>query len=494
MEIFSIRKRFIIAQSVVFLLALSYEYGIGKTHDYTVILLYSLWNAISYLWLFIKELKYAPDFHPYQILALVTAQFIGFSGVSSYFELVSGETLYFGATAVNDSMYLGIIYLSLQHLLLFAIFYYQEFKHRNDFHNQIKLADRIKNSAVPYYKWALCFYLFVWFMRIISLVVPLASISSVLVGLAKGGYIVSLFLLVFAMIQKPEDRSANRWHWIIVAVEIAMVMNHGMKEEIIRTLVPYCVYILIMFKAGYTRLNSKTIVQVGAIAAFVVLFVFPYVSIFRSISISSGRSWDQISTTEALSEYGKYVNKEGIYASDDEERGSGYLMSRAGSIGCNAFSIDYAKKNGTSPEFLAYCGYALIPRIIWPDKPAVVIGGMAYGLSTGDSNWLDAGSADSYGNSVSLGYIGSCYFSLGLFGAFALIILQSFFIWWLWYVLRNAMLYNIVALWAFSGIIFILLKDFESFADCGFNFIIFNLLYVIICKTIYKGPAHLLNC
>lgn len=493
MDIFSIRKNFIISQLVVLTIALLYEYTIGNSNNYTFILLYSLWNGCSYIWLFIKEMKYSPDFHPFQILALVCAQFIGFSGISIYSELINGEKLYFGSTMINSSVYMGVIYLSLQHILLFAIFYYFENRHKYDDENSIKIADRIIGSRVPYFKWALLFYVFVWFMRFLSLIIPLSTISSVLVNLSTGGYILTLFLLLFEMIKTPNNEIAMIIHWVIVAIEIAIVMNHGMKEEIIRPLVPYCVYLIIMFKSGYISLNSKTIVKVGVISAFVIFFVFPYVSIFRSFSIKKGKSWNEISTTEVLTEYHKYLNNEGIYANKDQQRSAGYFMSRAGSIGCNAFSINYAKTKGTKPEYLAYCGTAIIPRFIWKNKPTVVTGGMAYRLATGDSNWLKPQKADNYGCSVSLGYIGSLYFSIGLFGAIIIITLQSCFLWYLWFFYKYKILYNIVALWAFISFLFVLLKDFESFQDCGLNFCAFSLVYLFICSLLFRGPKHLVN-
>lgn len=490
MTIYKIRTRFIGAQLFVLLLALLYEYLVGKSNDYTLILIYSLWNALSYVWLFFRELKYASDFHPFQILALVTAQFIGFSGIKSYSALMSGENEYFGATLVNDAIYLGIIYLSLQHLILFGVFFYLENRRRRENRNELKIAERIKGNSINYYSWAIGFYVFVWLLRLSSLFIPLASISSVLAGLSSGGYIISLFFLTFSMIKNPEKRRAGVLHWLIVAVEVALVMNHGMKEEIIRTLVPYCIYLLIMYKAGYAKFNGRFLMKVGGIMVFVVYFVFPYVSIFRSISIDTGRSWDQISTTEALSEYYNYINDKGRYANDDEERSTGYLMSRAGAIGCNAFIIDYTQKNGTSPQFFKYCCMAIIPRIIWPNKPAIVIGGLAYALATGDSNWMYSQSADRYGTAVSLGYIGSCYFCFGRLGAIMLIMLHGILIWYFWNFFKSRMSYNVVALWAFANIVFVILKDFESFSDCGLNFMVFNLLYIFICKYLYKGRSY----
>lgn len=493
MDIFILRKKFIFSQIFIFALALFYDYIVGKSNDYTIVLLYSLWNLCSYLWLFMMEMKFAPDFHPYQILALVSAQFIGLSGISLYLQLVSGERLTFGSYVISDSIYQGVVYLSLQHILLFFIFFFMENRHKYDEENNIFIADKIKNSRVFYFKWAIYFYAFVWGMRIISLFIPLASISSLLVNLAKEGHILVLFLLTFAMIQNPFDRRAKVCHWLIVALEIALVMDQGMKEAIIRPLVPYCVHLIIMYKAGYKRFNSKTIVQVGLLSAFIIFFVFPYISVFRTISYSTGKKWDQISTSEALAEYVKYITKEGKYANDTEERGVGYMMSRAGSIGCNAFSIDYAKTKGTTPEYLGLCASAIIPRVIWRDKPPVVIGGMAYLLVTKNSNWLKAKGSEAYGCSVSLGYIGALYFSIGFWGAIIVICIQSLLLWYLWHFCKTRLLYNLVALWAFMTLVFLFLKDFEAFQDCGITFCVSSLLYIFICSKIYPGPKFLIE-
>ena len=254
MKIYSIRRTFIVLQTLVFALSLLYEQLFASTHEYTIIFLYSLWNVISYIWLFIVELKYAPDFHPYQILAIITAQFVGINGISLYLKLIDGENLYFGAQLVNDSLYLGIIYLSLQHIILFAIFFIFENRHREDKRKIPKIADRIKSSNINYFSWAIYFYIFVWLLRLLALVIPLVSISSVLVGLTVNGYSITLFLLTFSMLQEVTSNRAKIWHWLIVVIEIVLVLNHGMKEEIIRPLVPYCIYLIISYKAGYSKI------------------------------------------------------------------------------------------------------------------------------------------------------------------------------------------------------------------------------------------------
>ena len=90
------------------------------------VLLYSVWNIVTYTLLFYGEMRYAPDFHPFQILALVAIMFIGVNGLSLYQDIRDGEELRFGIYAVNDCIAQGMLFLSIEHILLFGSFYYLE--------------------------------------------------------------------------------------------------------------------------------------------------------------------------------------------------------------------------------------------------------------------------------------------------------------------------------------------------------------------------------
>ena len=74
-----------------------------------------------------------------------------------------------------------------------------------------------------------------------------------------------------------------------------------------------------------------------------------------------------------------------------------------------------------------------------------------------------------------------------------MICLQSLLLWYLWHFYKNKILYNVVAVWAFSSLIFVLLKDFEAFADCGLSFCTWAFVYVFICSKIFPGPKYLIE-
>lgn len=482
--IYNKRKKFVVLQAVVFAISLCMSYAIDLSKESGFILLYSLFNVISYGWLFVQEMRYAPDFHPYQVLALVSMQFIGLNGISLYEDLVNNRDIYLGNSRIDEYLYLGMLFLSFQHLVLYAVFFLMEKRHATE-HKRM-FADRIKHSKINYWRWAKTSYLIIWTLRVLSLYIPFASISSIVVNIINYGHLLTLYLIIFAMIKSPKNGMYKTIHWAIVLIEIALVLNHGMKEEIIRTLVPYCIYLIIMFKNGYQRLNAKLVTIFALIGFVVVGFVFPYVSITRSISLRTGKLWNEIPTEKVFDEYLRYLNGEDSYANDDEERGIGYMMNRAGSISCNAWSVNHAREEGIEPMYLAYCLSANIPRMLWPNKPDVVTGVIAYAMVNGESNWINAKREHVQSTSISLGFIGSCYICLGFFGSIIYLIFISWFIWLLWDTCRKKMTYNIVMLWAFISLITILLKDFENFADCGINFIIFNTIYILICKFVDK--------
>lgn len=486
MKIYSIRRTFILSQVVVFAIAISYTYFISNAYNYTFVLLYSLWNIISYGYLFVLELKYAPDFNPYQLLCLSCMLFTGLNGIDIYSDLVNGKSITFGVFSIEEVIHLGILFLSVQHIILFAVFFALEKR----FYNSNKTESLLKNiveSRTNYYNKAFIVYGIVWVIRAVSLIIPLSSIGSILVFFANRGYLITLFLLVFERLKNPSNKAAIYIHWIIVAIEIVLVLGHGMKEEIIISIVPYCIYWILSYKAGRRKVNIESLIPIGLITLFVLGFVFPYISVFRSLSQERGQRWSDVSVSEVLEEYALYVRREGIYAYDDSERGVGYLMYRAGSIGCNAWSIDYAQTYGPTPEFAKYCAVAVVPRILWPQKPQVVTGGMISSLAWGDESWLRPKQANEYGNSMSLGFIGACYFSFGLAGALLMVLIHAFFLWFLWAFCRNRLHYNLFAIIIFINYIILILKDFEAFQDCGISFMATNLAFMAIAFLLDRG-------
>lgn len=482
MIIYKYRKIFIILQTIVLSLALLYVHIVKSGADLIFIFLYSIWNTLSFAWLFVVEMKYAPDFHPFQILALACLQYVGLNGLSLFSNLFVGDRVNFAGNYIEDIIYLGFLFLSLEHIILFSIFFLMERKYYKE-KERIKIADYVKSTSIDYFVWAKKTYIVIWLFRLINYFIPINALGSSILAFVNNGYHIVLFFLLFAAIKNPKKDKYLKYHWLVVAIEVILVLGHGMKGEIIQPFIPYCTYIIITYKAGLAILNRKMIAKLVAIGLFIVLFVFPYVSVFRTISNNSGKAWSEISISEGFSAYFDYVLGDNKYKSD-EDRSVGYMMSRAGSIECNAWAIDYANNYGTIPEFFSYCSIAAVPRIIWPGKPQMVVGGMIDGLVRGDPLWMVPGKTDDYGTSTSIGFAGACYLCFGFLGTISAFVLYAFLFSLLWRFIRNKIYYNPMAIFILINFIFLLLTDFESFQDCGISFVAVNSVYVILARMI----------
>lgn len=486
MIIYHIRFFFILIQIFVHILFASALILFDLKGSYSLFGVIALWYMVSYLFIFYKELKEAPDFHPFLILLLASVQFVGLNGLSSYIKLLDGEIFRFGIYSINSIMANGIFYISLQHLLLYIGFCLADiyFNKKNEGSKGNTVYQKIESSNYPYFRMAIYVYCVVWILRGVNIFIPLASLGSLINNIAASGHILTLYLLIFAKIQMPSNTTAMRLYWLIVVLEIGLVLGMGMKELIIQNLIPYVLLLLLQYNANVLRIN-KTLILRLSVLSFFIINVFIYISVFRDLANKKQTEWSNISVLEVMSGYMDYVMDEGMYADEKKEgKGLDYLLSRAGAIGCNAWSINYAQTKSTKPDYLYYCSVGLIPRILWPDKPKLQVGGMMYKLATGhESSWNRP--IEKNICSISIGFIGSCYFSLGFWGAMIIPLLMGMFFNVYWITLKRYIHESVIALWAFIAMVSLFLKDCESLQDCGMVYVAWSCVYIIIIKLVH---------
>lgn len=444
-----------------------------------------IWNLFTYLHVFYFEVKFSPDFHPFIILALVTAQYIGLNGIGTYFDLAKGKAIYFVVMDISDMLSGGVWFLMLQHYLTFAGYYYI-YKKKYHLHD-ITIIQELEESNIDYYKWAIRSYIILWIIRIAGIFINWAAYSSIINSYADQGQLITLTLLSFKRLANNKSTPGNAF-WIITLIEIILVLGSGMKEDILINLIPYAIFILLSYESGIINLNKKLIARIGVLGAFVIFGVFPYVSIFRSISNERNLDWSEISVTEVLNEYGDYIFKTGKYSEmtqeDYNKSSTTYAISRAGSINCNSWLINRTFNNGTDTKFFKYCLIGLVPRILWPEKPPVVVGNMMYELALGHNDWDKRAQDNARNNkkvtSLAPGFVGASYMTFGLFGAIITFIIPGIVIGLLWFYIKDKLCYNLIAIWLFYIIIRIILKDFEAFKDAGLVFYAMSLFYCIL--------------
>ena len=479
------RYYYILSQAVVLGLLTLFVYLLDLKQSIIVFYFLIVWNIVTYTCVLYNEIIKSSSFHPFIIFALITLQYCGFSPISMAELLDSGETVYLGATPINKYLTLGYLFLSIEHFFIYCgYFLYDNKRLRED-----EKTDMFESSSLlgdNLFKIAINNYLFVILLRIVNILYPLASISSFIVGYAKNGFLVSLALLSYDMLKNTTYRKTVIY-WSITIIEIIIVLNDGMKQAIITPILPYIIYLIILFKQKIDgHLPYKIIIQFLVIAVFVIGFVFPYIQTFRELSNKKQKDWSEISVSETLDIY-----IDNLFSSSEKKQGQSgfeYFMSRAGSVGSNSFSVSYADKRGISPEYFLYSTSAIIPRVLWPDKPAMLKGSTAYYMSLGnsfDDALVKAKKDKKATTSITLGFIGSTYFAFGFLGALIICTFAGYISARIWYFVKDKQ-YNIVAVWLLYSLLTTIFIDYENFVDCGITFYMSTLVYIILIKLIDK--------
>lgn len=482
-DLLKYRYYYIWVQAVVlgFLTMIVYLWNLKSS----IVIFYFLifWNIITYGYVLYNELVKSSSFHPFIIFALITLQYCGLSPIQTAGMLQSDKIVYLGATPINKVLTLGYLFLSIEHFLIYCgYFLYDNYKlKREDKH--ISLIESFSQYNIDPFKVGLYNYVVVILLRLVGHFISLASFSSLLVVYSERGFLVSLAIMSYALILENNFK-IKRLYWAITIVEILYVLNGGMKQAIITPLLPYMIYLIISYKQGLVSIWSPKLIMNGIlIVVFVIGFVFPYISTFRQLSIEEKKEWKDVSVSEALNAY-----VDNLFSTEkDEGKQSGleYFMSRAGSIGSNSFSVGYADERGVSPKYFLYTASAIIPRILWPDKPKMLSGSTAYYMSLGYT-YEDAIVKAKHAKkvpSITLGFIGSSYIAFGLFGAIIICLLAGYLSARIWYFVKDKQ-YNILSIWLFYTLMTTIFIDYENFVDCGLVFYMWSLVYIILIKLV----------
>lgn len=477
------RYYYILIQAVVlgFLTLIVYLWNLKNSIEIFNFLI--LWNIITYSFVLYNELVKSPGFHPFIIFALITLQYCGFSPIQTVNLMNSGEVIYLGGTAINQVLTLGYLFLSIEHYLIYCgYFLYDSYRLKREAVH-ISMIDSFSQSNINPLRIGFYNYIFVLFLRVIGHFIPLASFSSLLVTYAERGFLVSLAIFSYALILDYNNR-IKKMYWGITIIEILYVLNTGMKQTIITPLLPYMIYLIIAYKQGLIRICSfKYIVKFSLILIFVIGFVFPYISSFRSLANEKHKEWHEIRIYDA---FNAYINDMfSVSNNDEKQNGLEYFMSRAGSIGSNSFSIDYADKRGISPEYFLYSTSAVIPRVLWPDKPKILVGSTAYYMSLGYAYEEALAKAQKANKtaSITLGFIGSSYLAFGFIGAIVVCLLAGYLTARIWHFVKYRQ-YNVLAVWLFYTLMTAVFIDYENFIDCGLMFYMWSVVYIIMVKII----------
>jgi hypothetical protein len=445
----------------------------------TLTIFITAWNFIFIFNQLYKEFKFGFEI-PLILYLLISLQNLVFSNIPRISDFLNGISLYFNITPLNDALALGTFAVSCEHFLILSGYYLiSNIKLKKG----AKFEFNILDSNV-YFKLSVVVYFLVILFRLGDIFgLNYAHYSSVLVAFTRQGYLISLFLLVFDILLYQRNKSKLLFYFI-TSIEVMISLKSGMKSEIITPLMPYMIHLLIQLKES-NLFSLKRIIPIIVVFAFIIGFVFPFVSIFRSIANKNHTNWKDVSLMETFIGYTEYVGggKNTVLKDSEKSRGLNEFLARSSTQGANAWAITYTNKNGYKPQYLFYMMQAIIPRIIWPEKPRMIQGGILYNMSLGKDFNVNA---EDQKTSITPGFFGGMYLSGGyilcIFACFIAGILLSK----IWSFVSEHLLYNPISIWVFFTIIFLIFGDFESFNDGGLSFYALTLVYIILIKLTNK--------
>lgn len=480
-HLISLRNSFIKQQIIFVALSGILIYTLKLQSSSMMLLVVSIWNCLTFGLHFFREIKKTDGFSPLLVLFVTIVQFSGFNGISVSLDMMAGELPYYGVLPVYEVITEGAWFITIEHLLFIVGFWLCEKKYKyrnNEFNN-------VPNSSIDFYRKAIRVYILVWCLRVVDGILPLSSISYMLTAFASKGHMVTLLLLTFEAIKHPYKANTMKVHWLIVAVEVVLVLGHGMKEEIIQCILPYVIYQIALYQQGNIKLNMSMIARICFIGALTVYFVFPFVACFRNYATQNDLDWSEVSVSSAWGEYVRYINKEGVYANADENLSTDYLMNRAGKIGSTAAGLYLCHQNGPNYDYAKFACISIIPRVLWPSKPQVLLGAMLTKAQRGDTKSSYADLQDEK-SSDTFGFIGTCYYALGLIPSLFIPLIMGLILGFVWVMVKRRVSYSALALWIMFVIIRIFSQDLGGFYDLGISGVFSFAVYMVLLK--YFAP------
>lgn len=188
--------------------------------------------------------------------------------------------------------------------------------------------------------------------------------------------------------------------WLVfVIIEIVYALPTGSKE---RVFLPLAILLFI-----YSLKSKLPLVPLISITLFVILFLFPFITIYRNIFLTGDAIVDLSRTYDLYRNLFKGFNKETLL---------GLLFSIAGERLNYALIVDVIVDN--TPRIWDFkLGYsyffffiALIPRLIWENKPNISIFANDFGRDYGILYPTD------YSTSIDVTWVGEMFLNFGWYG------------------------------------------------------------------------------
>lgn len=321
-----------------------------------------------------KEISCNPDRLPPHLIYLIASLVrLGFSSLwlGAVLAFGSTELLRVGRWNVEENIIYGLFLLQFGDLLLNFGYFVFDSGNREEHSSWVCSAERISLGG------CLLLYLCGWSIKLFLHFVPLGSVPAVI------GYVgVALPMLAATRLLRLQDSEVSRAKFftlsfliLMTLLDILLAFQSYMKSAVLMVLIPFVLHflkkILADRRVGFTgKINSLLIVFLFAV--FVGLVVFPFSQLRRA-------SYNAYSKTYGASVVDCFTDSLRAAIPGTSEFQYIHRFPSSGFWGlfhrhCNTFtaawSYTYVSSQGsTDGEFILSAFPALIPRILWPEKP-----------------------------------------------------------------------------------------------------------------------------
>lgn len=386
-------------------------------------------NFLWWWWLLSREPQRQNGLDPFRLLYLLMAMFQTTCSFWYYASLLDSlDGVNFGNALLDKSVLrMGAILLTGEKILLYLGYCWAAgiagkthmrcvLPSRDDAKYDSQHDRRLLQSGVTIYIISKISFL-------VNLISPLATFGYLLPLFMELGPAIAMMYIVFLPTRCP---TAFRYvAGVILLIEGTLNLLSGNKTLLLLPLFPLLMTGLAQNSSRNLLFSPKMIAGIAVIVFLALTVVFP-ISFYSRMAQSFGQS---LSFDDAVQ-----IAVDGMTPGSEEwnknfsfDGGAGDVISRLSLLKETAWSWEYVhKEKPIGAFFIKYGAIALIPRIVWPEKPQIVIGLFMRNLV--QNNFLGDSSDD--GTSINLSCGGAFYLAGGWWLYVAGTFLSGFLLFW----------------------------------------------------------------
>lgn len=434
-------------------------------------------NLLLYSYIFIGELKYGQQLHFAIFYYIMAIQSFGIGNIFQGIRLNEGFQFNFGGTVITDFIPIGAVFANFEFLLVFMGYYYILNKTQK---KRIQISSVFKKiNTSKYFHTAMVIYIITILYDVLVYLDlnPFQNIG-IISHIFNNGILIAMMYLVYDILSTERGKSKHLLYFIM-AIGVAKTMFGDSKEAIILNFVPYFIMLFYRIQEGNIKiLSPKIIIRMSAFMLLMILVIFPIVTTTRVLrNLNDGVPADVNQVIETYFSVLASPEDNSVYRNDrsitDEYVSRNYYVAPI------AYALKHVESRGyIGSIFIEHSLMALVPRILWPEKPVIAPGMIAYDLTLGGNGINPTNRVF-----VNFGFIGATYMTGGWLIVLLILPFAGIVLGWMWnFIQKGYILYNPIAIFVYFMLMRKMLVGGLSEWDLGILFCVNMLVYVIFIK------------